>query len=77
MNSALKLHQKLFLKMKDQKKKTLSTLEKLLTPYYSDKLQKKDIIDQNNCEKDNNSEEEDDDNGDDERDSSEIKEKLE
>ena len=36
MNSALKLHQKLFLKLKDQKKKLPSNIERLLTPFSSD-----------------------------------------
>jgi len=40
MNSALKLHQKLFLKLKDKKKKIPSTIEKLLTPFESDRIKK-------------------------------------
>ena len=45
MNSALKLHQKLFLKLKDKKKKVPSSIEKLLTPFESDRvLQQPDVV---------------------------------
>jgi hypothetical protein len=68
-NSALKLHQKLFLKMKDEKKKKISShLEKLLTPFTTDKLLKADPF----ADKLENHSEDDDD---EERDSSEVREK--
>lgn len=72
VNSALKLHQKLFLMMKDKKKrqKIPSHLERLLTPFTADKLVKADPFHKQN---DGKSDEDDDE----ERDSSEIREQLE
>ena len=66
MNSALKLHQKLFLKLKEQKKKFPSSIERLLTPFSSDLLQndKKD-------QKDDDDENGEDKSDEDDRDSSE------
>ena len=50
MNSALKLHQKLFLKIKSRRKKGPTALEKLLTPFSSDRLDKEDESDRDSSE---------------------------
>ena len=67
MNSALKLHQKLFLKVKKNKKKGPSTLEKLLTPFTSDRIA--NGIEDQKQDPESESDQED-------RDSSDMKDKL-
>lgn len=80
MNSALKLHQKLFLKLKQNKKKVPSSIEKLLTPFVSDRLHQDEPaerISQQSFMSENSSMSKSDHDSASDRDSSEIREKKE